>query len=236
MGPVKRKINQFIHNRRITWKTDILWFLVIIIIVLVFVYFDSIFPSTEEVEEWTAQLGAYGPLVIIGIIIAETVIAPIPGTLVPIVIGALYGIWPGMLYAWIGNIVGSTIAFWIARKLGRPVVKKIVSEEKIDKYDQYLQQRKMLIWFAYFIPLLPLDVISFVIGLSKIKYKYFLTVIAIGFTGNLLLLTLFGERLVSATGWEKVMWIAITLVFLAVAIMIERASNKKERYEKNNQS
>jgi len=229
MGRVKDKINTFFHRRRISWKTDILWLAVIVIIILVFIYFDSLFPSTEKVEEWTARLGAYGPLVIIGIIISETVIAPIPGTLVPIVVGALYGIWPGILYAWVGNMIGSMIAFWIARKFGRPIVKKIVSKEKIEKYDHYLHRRKMAIWVVYFIPLLPLDVISFVIGLSKIRFKFFVTVLSIGFAGNLLLLTLFGERLVSATGWEKAIWIVITILFLIAAIAVERISNKKDK-------
>ncbi|MDP2683685.1 MAG: VTT domain-containing protein [bacterium] len=225
---LKYTLQSFISNRKISWKTDVLWLIVILLIILVFIYFDSVFPSAEKIEAWTARFGAAGPLVIIGIIILETVIAPIPGTIVPIVIGALYGIWPGLLYAWVGNIIGSIIAFWIARKLGRPVVKKIVSEEKIDKYDNYLQNRKVMIWVAYFIPLLPLDTISFVIGLSKIKFKFYLTVISIGMAGNLLLLTLFGERLISATGWEKALWIFVTIVFLAAAIVIERISNKKK--------
>lgn len=231
MGRLKDKINKIIHNRKINWKVNLIWLIVIILIILVFVYFDSIFPSTEKVEEWTAQFGVYGPLVIIGIIILETVIAPIPGTIVPIVIGALYGVWPGILYAWVGNIIGSIIAFWIARKLGRPVVKKIISEEKIDKYDSYLQNRKIMIWVAYFIPLLPLDTISFVIGLSKISFKFYLAVISIGMAGNLLLLTLFGERLISATGWEKAMWVAITILFLVTAIVIEKVLNKKNKID-----
>lgn len=228
MSKVGDKISEFVHKRKISWKIDILWLIVIILIILVFIFFDSVIPAPEVVESWTDQFGVFGPLVIIGIIIIETVIAPIPGTLVPIVIGALYGIWPGILYAWIGNMIGSIIAFWIARRFGRPVVKKIVSEEKIQRYDNYLHSRRIMIWVVYFIPLLPLDVLSFVIGLSQIRFRFFLGVIAAGFTGNLLILTLFGERLISATGWEKALWIFITIVFLVAAIIIERTTAKKK--------
>lgn len=229
MSKVGEKISAFVHKRKSSWKIDILWLIIIILIILVFIFFDSVIPAPEAVKSWTDQFGVFGPLVVIGIIIIETVIAPIPGTLVPIVIGALYGIWPGILYAWVGNMIGSIIAFWIARKLGRPVVKKIISEEKIEKYDGYLHRRRLMIWVAYFIPLLPLDVLSFVIGLSQIRFRFFLGVIAVGFTGNLLILTLFGERLISATGWEKAMWILITIIFLVAAIVIERMSNKKDK-------
>ena len=229
MSKVSEKISEFVHRRKISWKTDILWLIVIILIILVFIFFDSVIPAPEVVKSWTDQFGVFGPLVVIGIIIIETVIAPIPGTLVPIIIGALYGIWPGILYAWVGNMIGSVIAFWIARKLGRPVVKKIISEEKIQKYDHYLHRRRIMIWVAYFIPLLPLDILSFVIGLSQIRFRFFMGVIAVGFTGNLLILTLFGERLISATGWEKAMWIFITIIFLVAAIIIERMSSKKDR-------
>lgn len=228
MNAVKQKIGSFLRHRKISWKTDVLWLIVIILIILVFIFFDSIIPDPEVVQSWTDQFGAWGPLVIIGIIIAETIIAPVPGTFVPIIIGALYGVWPGVLIAWIGNVIGSIIAFWIARKLGRPVVKKIISEEKIRKYDHYLHRRRIMIWVAYFIPLLPLDVLSFVIGLSQIRFRFFLGVIAVGFAGNGLLLTLFGERLIEATGWEKALWVAATIIFLAAAIIIERSTEKRK--------
>ncbi|MFA5134269.1 MAG: VTT domain-containing protein [Patescibacteria group bacterium] len=229
MNEVSQKISSFLHQRKISWKTDALWLAVIVLIILVFTYFDTIIPEPEVIESWTNQFGAWGPLVIIGIIIAETVFAPVPGTFIPIAIGALYGVWPGVLIGWVGNVIGSVIAFWIARKLGRPVVRRIISEEKLQKYDHYLHRRKMMIWVAYFIPLLPLDVISFVVGLSQIRFSFFFKIIAIGFAGNQLLLTLFGERLVGAAGWEKALWIALTVVFLAAAMLFERSSERQKK-------
>lgn len=229
MGKVREKLNIFIRRRKIAWKTDLLMLGVFVVILLVFILWNPEIPDQGEIDGWTARFGAFAPLAIIGIIVVETVVAPIPGTIVPIVIGALYGVWPGILLAWTGNIIGSIIAFYIARKLGRPVVKKIIKEEKLKFYDEFLHRRTKLIWMAYLIPILPLDIISFVIGMSQIPFRKFLAIVSVGFILNLLMLTFFGNRLVTATGWERAVWAVVTMVFLMAALAVERYTEKNKQ-------
>jgi len=191
-------------------------------IIMIYAVWRPELPTKETVESWAMSLGTFGPLVIIGVIILETVIAPIPGTIIPIVIGVLYGVWPGILYAWIGNIIGSTIAFWIARKFGRPIIERIVKSHKIEKFDKFLHRNRLMIWMIYVIPVFPIDMASFVIGMSKITYKRFFTIISIGFTFNLLILTFFGERILSASGLESALYVVGTVVLIVAAMIIEK--------------
>lgn len=217
----------FQRNKNV-WRTDMIIIGVFLVIVVFFVIWNPELPTRSEVDSWTEQFGGGGPLTIIGIIILETVIAPIPGTIIPIVIGALYGVWPGVLYAWIGNVIGSTIAFYISRKLGRPIALKIVKEKTLQKYDQFLHRNGLLIWLVYAIPIFPIDIISFVVGLSKITYRKFFVIMSVGFTINLLMLTFFGDRLLESSGSARMWYIGAAAIIVVLAVTVEKLVAQKK--------
>ena len=211
------------------WKTDLIVIASIIIVLLIFAVWQPELPTKEVIDSWTERFGIFGPLSIIVVIILETVIAPIPGTIVPIVIGVLYGVWPGMLYAWVGNVTGSIIAFWISRKFGRPIVERFIHSDKIKRYDGFLHRNRVLIWLVYAVPIFPIDMISFIIGLSSIKFKRFLVIVSVGFTINLLILTFFGERLLESSGLERVLYGVGVVVLLLVATTVEKLQAGKDK-------
>lgn len=141
-------------------------------------------------ETFLMRAGYLGPAMLIGAVAIEVVIAPIPGGVPPIVAGALFGI-EGLLYVWLGNVLGSTIAFWLARLFGLKLVLKI--DRKFDQHT-YLEQVQKL-WVFYFIPLMPVDILSFAMGLSQVKFRTFFAVSSIGFLVSMGILTLFGDSL-----------------------------------------
>ncbi|MBU0598124.1 VTT domain-containing protein [Patescibacteria group bacterium] len=217
----------FRRNKDI-WKTDLFVVGVFLLITLIYLFWQPKLPTREEIEQLTYHFGSIGPLAIIGVIIVETVIAPIPGAIIPIAVGALYGIWPGILYVWIGDVAGSIIAFWISRKLGRPVVEKIINSKKIDHYDKFLHRNQLFIWLIYIVPIFPIDMISFVIGLSKISFKRFLYIVGVGFVLNLLILTFFGDQLITASGTAKMWYAIIIMVVILVTVSIEKKVFRKD--------
>lgn len=219
-----RKI--FNGNKRI-WLIDLLIIAIFLILILFFAIWNPAMPSRMDVDQWAGQLGFSGPLALILTIILETIIAPIPGILISITAGALYGVWPGILYLWIGNIIGSTVSFWIARKLGRLIVKKIIKEKRIKIYDAFLNRNKFLIWVVYVVPIFPVDMIGYVIGLSDMPYKKYLKVIMIGFAINLFILTSFGSRLLTASGGMKLIYALGIMLLLIIAVTTEKIINQK---------
>ncbi|HBL39300.1 TPA: hypothetical protein DDZ10_01365 [Candidatus Uhrbacteria bacterium] len=146
--------------------------------------------DVSALEAFLERLGVWGPVALIAFVTIEVVIAPIPGGVPPIVAGALYG-FEGFLYVWMGNIIGSSIAFWLARWLGIGLVRRL--DPKFDERG-YLEQVRRL-WFFYFIPLMPVDILSFAFGLSRVRFRLFFAVSSIGFFVSMGLLTLFGDSL-----------------------------------------
>ncbi len=227
MFDIKSSLNKILHRDRNVWKWDLAIIGVFLLLVVVFVIWQPQLPASDEVRQWTEQFGKVGPLAIIGVIIVETVVAPIPGTIVPIVAGALYGLWLGFVYAWVGNMIGALIAFFISRRLGRLVVKKIIKDKTIDRYDRFLKRNKLFLWMVYLIPIFPLDIISFVIGLSALKFRHFLMIVGLGLLVNILILAYFGERLLEATALEKLVYIVCIVVIMYGTIIVERIIRMK---------
>jgi uncharacterized membrane protein YdjX (TVP38/TMEM64 family) len=211
------------------WGTDLLIIFFFLLLVLVFVLWQPSLPSELDISNWSARLGASGPLALILTIILETVLAPIPGPLISIATGVVYGVWPGILYLWIGNMIGSNLSFWIARKLGRPLVRRLIKDKTIDSFDVFLRRNKLFIWLVYIIPIFPVDVIGYVLGLSDFPYKRYAAVIGLGFAINLFILTSFGDHLLTASGGVKFIYAIIIMVVLLAAMTVEKLITRKRK-------
>ncbi len=71
--------------------------------------------------EWVDGLGALGPIVfILGYAVA--VVAFIPGSLLTLAAGAIFGVVEGTVYVFAAAVLGSTLAFLIARHGGRAAI------------------------------------------------------------------------------------------------------------------
>lgn len=221
-------LKERIKKNKDVWKIDLLIVFIFLILVMVFSLWSPKFPSKEALNNLIERYGTLGPLAIIGLIILEVVIAPIPGAVIPIVTGAIYGVFLGTLYTWIGNVIGSCLAFLIAHKLGRPMVKKIISEEKINHYDNFLKRHKFLIWIVYIVPIFPVDIISFVIGLSAMKFRRFLMIVTIGFILYLLILNFFGRQILFSSGIVRLIYGILIMLLVLVGVSVEKIISRKE--------
>jgi uncharacterized membrane protein YdjX (TVP38/TMEM64 family) len=113
--------------------------------------------------------GAAGPLVLIGLIIAQVVVAPIPGHALGLVAGYLYGFWLGALYTWLGNVLGSALAMTLARVAGRPLLRRLVNQSALDRLDRLAAGKGLRFFFLIFLlPFLPDDLACFLAGLTPL--------------------------------------------------------------------
>jgi uncharacterized membrane protein YdjX (TVP38/TMEM64 family) len=119
------------------------------------------------------------PLFIL-VVIVEVVIAPIPGGAIGYLGAARFGFWQAWPLLYIGNVIGTTLVFFLARKYGTPLFEENTSSKTRERYDRLLQGHPLLLWVFYTVPIIPVDVLSVLAGLSHMPKRKFFT---IAFTG-----------------------------------------------------
>jgi len=196
-------------------------FLIFILAVaaLAFIYKDQlklVYKSPETVKEYITGFGVFAPTIFILSYVAQAFVLFIPSSLLTISGGYAFGVVLGTIYSLIGVTIGSIIVFLIARKLGRPFFRKVISKKELEHFDVFFKKRgDISILLARSIPMLfPLDVVSIAAGLTQIKFRHYVTFSILGFIPNLFILALFGERL--SRGINPATIVVLVLIIFAV--------------------
>ncbi len=127
------------------------------------------------------SFGAYSPLVYIFVQIAQVIVAPIPGGAIEFMGGYLFGAMAGFVYSVIGLVIGSAIAFGLARIFEKVAVEKFVSPQIRNKFDYLVGHQGVIISFLLFlIPGFPKDALCYILGLTPMHWGIFLLISTIG--------------------------------------------------------
>jgi uncharacterized membrane protein YdjX (TVP38/TMEM64 family) len=147
--------------------------------------FEDLPSKREEIKEKIARrllaLGPYSSAVFILIQVVQVVISPIPGDVIGMVAGYVYGKAFGFVLSVIGVAFGSWVAFELARILGRPFTQRFVKREILEKFDFVTTEMGVAVCFLLFlIPYFPKDSLCYVLGLSRMGLGTFLIMSTIG--------------------------------------------------------
>lgn len=168
--------------------TFVFWFIVTILPIFGIVW-GIMNPEgfSESREIWQNRVTAFGvlaPLAFVAVQALQVVFTPISHYSIGVVGGFLYGPWFGGLLNYIGRIIGHLIAFFIARSLGRKIAEKYVSSKTLDRYDKYVSNKSLILFLMYYLPVFPDDELSYLAGLSKMKFKMFFLANIFGHLGG----------------------------------------------------
>ena len=89
--------------------------------------FENFFSFWNNREELRIFLGKYpylGPILFIAFQTLQVVIAPIPGEATGFLAGFFFGVFKGFLISTIGIMIGSSIAFYIAKFFKKKILKR----------------------------------------------------------------------------------------------------------------
>ncbi|MEF8812492.1 MAG: TVP38/TMEM64 family protein [Halovenus sp.] len=171
--------------------------------------------DTEELRAFIRQYGVFSPIVLIALQALQVVFAPIPGQILAVVAGYLFGAWWGTVYNMIGITVGSSIAFWLSRRFGRAYVESIVHKDALEKFDAIGDDAAGFTLFVLFlIPGLPDDMLCFAGGLTRLPLWQLVAIAVVGRAPAFFLVNVIGEFL--GTG-QFVAAIVLTALLLAIS-------------------
>lgn len=170
------------------------------------------------VEAWVVQLGPLGPLGVIALNAIQVVIAFIPGYVMQLVAGFLYG-WPmGAVYGTLGMLIGGFIAVALARFFGRPLVIRMVGEKRVDRWEHVARLDSLALWFI--LMLAPFgDVPYYIAGLTSLAIWKIIAIAAFVRTPSVILAVLVGS---GALSWQSPWVIGTGIVLVAIALLALR--------------
>ena len=124
-------------------------------------------------------MGHFGVIILILFQILQTVIAPIPGEVIQIAGGYLYGIPLGTIYNLIGLIIGSAIAFYFTKFIGREFVENLIKKKKLKWITDIMESKKfeIILFIIFIVPGLPKDFMIYVAGLTALKPTRFFNIL-----------------------------------------------------------
>lgn len=146
----------------------------------------------EAVSVYLQGFGIWGPLVLFVLMVTQVFVAIIPGHALMITAGYVYGM-TGLFVIITSTILGSQIAFFIARQYGRNLIYKLASPQIIERWDRMARNQGALFYFFTFVlPIFPSDLMCYVAGLGKISARRFLVANALGRTVVAISITVIG--------------------------------------------
>ena len=157
----------------------------------------GVFTEPAKLQEWVESFGTWGPLVFLGVQVVQVVVFAIPGEVVQVAAGYLFGTWMGLAWCMLGALIGSAIAFMMAKWLGRPFVERITSAKNAERLEHIVNHRKGMftIFVLYLIPGIPKDILCYMCGLTPMKLWRFLIVSMVARLPAMLLSTWIGRTI-----------------------------------------
>jgi uncharacterized membrane protein YdjX (TVP38/TMEM64 family) len=128
----------------------------------------------DQIRDYLRDLGFWGPVVSLGLMVLQAVVAPIPGTVIALANGLAYGTMWGGLLTLTGQTLAAIVCFELARRVGRARVEKLTKSNADDLNKGLLARWGALgIFAARLFPGLSFDVISYAAGLTRISLARF---------------------------------------------------------------
>lgn len=176
---------------------------------------------------WVESLGVWGPLVFIaGYAIAT--IAFIPGSILTLAAGAIFGLLRGTVFVFFGASLGAAGAFLIARYLARDWVEgKLQAKPRFRTIDGAVaQQGRKIAFLLRLSPIFPFNLLNYALGLTKVKFSDYL-IACFGMIPGTFLYVYYGKALGSlaaVAGGAQVerdagYWVVLSLGLVATIVV-----------------
>lgn len=173
-------------DRLILYRNGTMALLFVGILVSLSIYYAPFlkenFTSTEALRSFVLSYGEYGVAVFIGFQMLHIFIPVIPGEVVQIAGGYIFGTGPASAYLLSGTFLGTVMVFYISRWIGFPLVRIFVKPAKMAKMKRIFNSPKaeLIMFILMLVPGFPKDTLVYIAGLSPMSAPRFLLISILG--------------------------------------------------------
>ncbi|MNW36642.1 TVP38/TMEM64 family inner membrane protein YdjZ [compost metagenome] len=156
----------------------------IIVTVVFLLYSPEIIKLTVSLDRFRDHIlstGKLGPIILVFFQVLQTVIAPIPGEVIQVAGGYIYGTYIGTLLITVGMLLGAMMAFYFTRFLGGAWIERLLRKDKFQWMADMMDNNKfsIFLFIIFIIPGLPKDLFIYAAGLTTIRPLKFFSILLI---------------------------------------------------------
>jgi uncharacterized membrane protein YdjX (TVP38/TMEM64 family) len=185
--------------------------------------------TVEYLERFLASAGMGAPLIFV-FVYAGGVCIFIPGTLLTAIGAAVFGPYWGFVYVWIGAMIGSSLAFFIGRYLGRDFAASLIGD-RLKRYDDAIERNGFATVLYLRLIYFPFTPMNFGMGLTKVHFQDYFFGTALGIIVGTFVFTFFVGTLrdvwVSGQWSQLISWkVFFSLALFAFSFFIPKILKK----------
>ena len=160
------------------------------------IFFTSSFPIVDIIARAQLQVMHWGAWCAIGypILFAVCSLLLLPGGVLSIGSGFLFGLWWGFVIVFIGNTLAAGVAFVLSRRLGRRWLARRIAQSRTLSVLEPAVEREgwKIIGLSQLHPLFPASLLNYFYGLTRIPFRIYIVWTSLGRAPGLFLYTYLG--------------------------------------------
>lgn len=197
--------------------------LMVIVAILIWPYIHEAFEpgGLSRVIDDVRNAGPLGFLILLAMQFMQIVVAFIPGEVVQMAAGMMYGPWLGAAVVLLGCIISSAFVFAVVHRLGAPFVRDMVPTKYLDKFNAFEESGKLsiVVFILFLIPAMPKDTFTYLVPLTNMRMRDFLVLSNVGRIPGIVISTYAANGLVDGNITQSIIIFAVVAVIAIVAIV-----------------
>lgn len=168
-------------------------------------------PSAADIRRAIEAWGAWAAFGSISLMVLHSVL-PLPGELIAVANGMLFGpVW-GAAITWVGAMIGAALSFGVARYFAAPAVARRLSRGHAEILADW-RSRPLPLLLVRLVPVISFNLINYGAGAAGIGWWLFLWTTALGILPITVLSVVLGDRLLEAS------WIEWSIAAVAILLL-----------------
>src|SRR5436309_3309007 len=215
---------------RLRWVLYAIAAIAALVLALKYFHFQDLL---KDALDWVGKLGPWGPVIFVGIYVVATVCF-IPGSVLTLGAGAVFGVGLGSVCVSIGATLGATAAFLVGRYLARDAIaRKIEKNEKFAAIDRAVADEGWkIVFLTRLSPAFLFTLLNYAFGLTRVRLSHYVLASWIGMMPGTVMYVYLGSLVNIGAGHrqrtvgEWVLYGVGLLATMAVTVFVTRLAKK----------
>ena len=147
------------------------------VVIAAWPYMGKFINEPGALEEFLQGKGFWGVIIFLAIQVLQVVVAIIPGEVVEVAAGVVFGWFWGFVLVLLGITIGTFIIFFVFRRTGKPLIEAALGDNRLKKFEKLdkHKNRDRIIFIMFFIIGLPKDIFTYAAAFFDISiWRFFL--------------------------------------------------------------